>query len=358
LSVVAPERAQPRLPAPVIGPIAVRISQLCKSFHVRRGWVQTITNPLRSERMPALTDVSLEVREGEFFGLLGPNGAGKTTLFKILSTLILPDAGRAEVGGYDVKRDPVRARQFLAPVISEERSLNWRLSAFENLRIYAALQGLRGSELRARIAEVLDLVELADTGDKMVGQFSSGMKQRLLIARALLARPRILLLDEPTRALDPISARRFRRFLREEIADRQGCTVLLATHNAEEAIELCDRVGVLNRGRLLRVGSPDQLMEEYRDEDYRLWIHSDDWPRFAALARLELGVDPQGAEGDHPDWTIARLRIHGGPDRMSELIAELVRSQVRIAGAEPIHLSLADLIERIVEQNREAQADV
>jgi ABC-2 type transport system ATP-binding protein len=357
LSVIAPERVHLIAPVPT-KKVAVRISDLSKAFVARRSWSETLLHPLRAERVPALVRVSLDVQEGEFFGLLGPNGAGKTTLFKILSTLILPDAGRAEVGGYDVARNPVRVRDFLAPVISEERSLNWRLSAFENLYVFAALQGLRSREARVRIGEVLDQVELSDTGTKMVGRFSSGMKQRLLIARALLSRPRILLLDEPTRALDPISARRFRRFLREELTVRQGCTVLLATHSAEEAIELCDRVGVLHHGRLLRVGSPDQLMEEYRDEDYRLWIRTADLDRFRAVAQRRFDIDPVTEHTDEPEWTIARVRMHGGADRVTELIAELVRADVRLSRFEPVRLSLADLIERIVEQPREDEGHV
>jgi ABC-type multidrug transport system ATPase subunit len=178
------------------------------------------------------------------------------------------------------------------------------------------------------------------------------MKQRLLIARALLGRPRILLLDEPTRALDPISARRLRRFLRDELADRQGCTILLATHNTEEATEFCDRVGVLHRGELLRVGSPGQLLDEFRDHDYRLWVREADWSRFRAVAELQLDLHPEALESDDPEWRIARVRIPGGADQISEVIAELVRADVALARVEPVALALADLIERIVGRGR------
>ena len=153
--------------------------------------------------MTALDDVSLEIPQGEFLGLLGPNGAGKTTLFKMLATLILPDHGSATVEGYDVVSDPVSVRSVLTPVIADERSLNWRLTARENLDLYAVLYEVPRSERKRRVETVLANVGLEHVGEKMAGAFSSGMRQRLLIARALLARPKVLLLDEPTRSLDP-----------------------------------------------------------------------------------------------------------------------------------------------------------
>jgi ABC-2 type transport system ATP-binding protein len=147
--------------------------------------------------------VSCDVQPGEFFGLLGPNGAGKTTLFKMLATLTSPDEGWATVHGVDVMKDPRAVRRMIAPVAADERGLHWRLSALENLRLFATLYALRGSELQARIDEVLGVVGLRGAERRTVGTYSSGMRQRLLIARALLIRPRVLLLDEPTRSLDP-----------------------------------------------------------------------------------------------------------------------------------------------------------
>jgi ABC-2 type transport system ATP-binding protein len=144
----------------------------------------------------------------EFFGLLGENGAGKTTLFKILATLVIPDAGTATVTGFDILQSPNRVREVLAPVIADERSLHWRLSARENMRLFASLHGLRGAEASRRIDELLTLVNLVEAADRLVNGFSSGMKQRLLVARALLAQPAFCL-DEPTRSLGPISARSF-----------------------------------------------------------------------------------------------------------------------------------------------------
>ena len=343
----APSERQGRSsePAP-----AVVLDGLTKSFPTRRGWLETIRHPRSTQYQEVLRGVSCTVREGEFFGLLGPNGAGKTTLFKILATLILPDSGSATVAGFDVVQSSRDVRHVLSPVIADERSLYWRLTARDNLELYGALQGLGRGAASARAGELLEVVGLDDTGEKMVGSFSSGMKQRLLIARALIAYPRVLLLDEPTRSLDPVSARRFRAFLREEITGRQGCTVLLATHNAEEALELCDRVAVLSRGRLLAAGTAQSIASEMGDDRYRLWTNDPGHPGIAALSeRGVVGeVTTQGV--DESGWAVLEMDLPGGLERAAQVVAFLTEQGVAIARFEHVDLSLADLIERVVEQ--------
>jgi ABC-2 type transport system ATP-binding protein len=332
--------------------IVVDIEGLAKSFRVRRTWGQALRHPFRHETTSSLQDVTLQVYEGEFFGLLGPNGAGKTTLFKILSTLVLPDAGRASVWGHDIVEEERAVRGLLTPVLTNERSLNWRLTARENLELFATLHGLRGAELRERVDGVLQAVELTDTGRKPVGKFSSGMKQRLMIARALLSRPRVLLLDEPTRSLDPISARAFRTFLREEIAGRQGCTVLLATHNTEEALHLCDRVGVLNRGRLLSVGAPDELGRQLADERYEIWTRQPHHPAVAALVERGVARDPVVRDAEEAGWSRLEITIPGGLETAAQALDVLTCAGMAVARFEPVRLSLADLIERTVQRQQ------
>lgn len=329
---------------------AVVLDGLTKSFPARRGWLETIRHPRSTQYQAVLRGVSCSVNEGEFFGLLGPNGAGKTTLFKILATLILPDAGTATISGLDVVQDSRAVRRVLSPVIADERSLYWRLTSRENLELYGALQGLTRGASRTRAGELLEVVGLDDTGDKMVGSFSSGMKQRLLIARALIAYPRVLLLDEPTRSLDPLSARRFRAFLREEITGRQGCTVLLATHNAEEALELCDRVAVLNRGRLLAAGTAQSLARELGDDRYRLWTNDPSHPGIAALSERGVVGEITARGSDESGWTVLEMDVPGGLERAAQVVAFLTEQGVSIARFEHVELTLADLIERVVEQ--------
>jgi ABC-2 type transport system ATP-binding protein len=296
----------------------------------------------------ALTDVTWDVRSGEFFGLLGENGAGKTTLFKILATLVVPDAGEAIVNGLDVVRSPSRVREILAPVIADERSLNWRLSARENLRLFAALHSLRGAAAERRIDELLALVKLVEAADRAVSGFSSGMKQRLLVARTLLSRPSVLLLDEPTRSLDPISAREFRRFLREDVALAQGCTVLLATHNAEEAFELCDRVGVLHRGRLIAVGPTSALAREVGEDRFALWIRPAHKAAIDALVARGLISDAKISDAEEVGWSRVECDLDGGLDGAADVLAYLGSVGIQVGRCEPVKLSLADLLERVL----------
>ena len=329
---------------------AVVLEGISKSFPVRRAWGEMLRHPTHTPRAPVLQNISLAVAEGEFFGLLGPNGAGKTTLFRMLATLVLPDSGTATVGGYDVVSQSAKVRSVLAPVIADERSLYWRLTASQNLELFATLQGLRGAAVQRRVKEVLDVVGLGDTAEKIVAAFSSGMKQRLLIARALVAQPRVLLLDEPTRSLDPISARGFRTFLREEISGRQGCTVLLATHSADEVLELCTRVAVLDHGRLLATGTTTSLARDLGEERYALYTRNASHPALAALVQRGV-VGALLARGNEDGWARVDMEIAGGMERASQVVATLGEQGVVIARFERVPLPLADLIDRIVHRH-------
>ena len=327
---------------------ALRLHDLSKRFKVRRGLLATLRDPKGAPWVNAVQHVSCDVQQGEFFGLLGPNGAGKTTLFKMLATLTSPDEGWATVYGADVMRDSREVRRMVAPVAADERGLHWRLSALENLRLFATLYSLRGPTLQARVDEVLDVVGLRGAERRAVGTYSSGMRQRLLIARALLIQPRVLLLDEPTRSLDPVSARDFRQFLREQVAGPTKCTVVMATHSADEALGLCDRVAVLNKGRLLAVGPARALEREYSDDRYRVRTRSPEhatWreiERSGAINRRVVGT--LDAEG----WTVVECHVPGGADAAARVLASLTAAGVPVAGFDRMELSLADLIERIV----------
>ena len=347
---------------PVVRPtpdVVVRVDSLTKRFAIRRGWSEILRRPRGVSYATALDGVSLQVRRGELFGLLGPNGAGKTTLFKILSTLITPDGGVAMVDGCHVVRDAARVRRLLAPAIPEERSLSWRLTARQNLDVFAALHGLAGTAASHAVDEVLAATELTETGTKMVGQFSSGMRQRLLIARALLGRPSILLLDEPTRSLDPISARRFRTFLRDEVVRRRGCTVLLATHRAEEALELCDRIAVLDRGRVSAIGAPDALMRDIAGARYQVRVQARDHAAMSAVANASRGTVRVVAHGE-PDaegWVADDVEIAGGSTGAATFLGALGQRGVPVASFERVTLPLDELIERLVARSAGAPAN-
>jgi len=327
----------------------IRVEGLVKSFPVPRSWAATLRHPLRGSRVEVLRGVSLEVRRGEFFGLLGPNGAGKTTLFKVLATLVQPDAGWVEVAGVDALQSPGAVRSLLTPVIADERSLNWRLTGAENLLLFAALYGVPARDREAAAWRLLDTIGLAEAAKRMVGTYSSGMKQRLLIARALLSRPTVLLLDEPTRSLDPVSARDFRKFLREEIAGRQGCTVMLATHDADEALELCDRLAVLHRGRLVAQGTARELAGIAGEHRYRIVVpRGQEALALETLSRRGLGTFAALAVADEAGWTSLAGELPGGMPASAEVMQHLAAAGVSIGEFARIPLPLADLIERLL----------
>jgi ABC-2 type transport system ATP-binding protein len=238
---------------------AVVVRDLHRTFRKRRPMAEILRHPLtRPARVEALRGVDLTIRTGELFGLLGPNGAGKTTLLKVLCGLVLPGSGEASVHGVDVRRER-RIKPLIGLVQSDERSFYWRLTGRENLQFFGRLQGLWGDALRARMDELLEWVGMGGDADRRFGDYSSGMKQRVAIARALLTDPPLVLMDEPTRALDPVHAARTRSFIRDELMEKAGRTVVLATHNLREAELVCDRVGILARGRVREVGTPAEL---------------------------------------------------------------------------------------------------
>ena len=328
----------------------VRVVDLWKEFRAPRTMLEVLKRPLGGPPAPVLADVSLEVRAGEFVGLLGPNGAGKTTLLKILATLIVPDRGTASVVGHDVVDDPAAVRRVIAPVLASDRSLYWRLSARENLDLFAALLRIPPHESPARVTNVLEVVGLMDTGRKMVGQFSAGMMQRLLVGRALLGQPRVLLLDEPTRSLDPSAAHTFREFLREELGVRRGCAVLVATHRAEEAFELCDRVVVLSRGRVAAAGRAAELGDALLGSRYSVWTLE---PNHDAMDRALAGgrVRRLAATSDGRWWRV-ELDIDGGDDSARVVLATLIKGGMPISRFERVVAPLSDLIERAIGRSK------
>lgn len=220
------------------------------------------TKASQRDEVIALDRVSLTVESGEIFGLLGPNGAGKTTLLRLASTLLVPSAGRVRVLGYDVVRDPDPVRRRIGVVLGGERSVYWRLTARENLLYAAALHDLPAAAARERAAQLLDMVGLRERADDLVERFSTGMRQRLALARALVHNPRLLILDEPTAGLDPQAAAVMRSML-EALGRDRARTIVVATHNLVEADRLCTGVAILDRGRLLAGGAPSALKAQW-----------------------------------------------------------------------------------------------
>jgi ABC-2 type transport system ATP-binding protein len=213
----------------------------------------------RYENRTALNGISFDVRPAELFGLLGPNGSGKTTLFRILSTLMIPTAGRTVVMGCDAARDAASLRRQIG-VVFQAQSVDPKLTAYENLWHQGHLYGLRGRTLKERIGKILDRVGLADRAKERVETFSGGMQRRIELAKGLLHHPGVLLLDEPTTGLDPGARRDLWQYL-QILRDEEQVSVLVTTHLMEEA-ERCDRLAILNEGNLVALGTPAELKSE------------------------------------------------------------------------------------------------
>ena len=321
---------------------AVVMRGVTKSFRADRGlWRRLRGRPGTAPR-PVLDSVSLTVQRGEIFGLVGANGAGKTTLLKILSTVLLPEHGSVVVDGIDALAHPAQVRTRLAVVPADERALFWRISATENVRLFASMYGLRGAERDDAVRQALLLVGLGDVGQQQVGSFSSGMRQRTLIARALVTRPPILILDEPTRSLDPVTARELRRFIRDVLCNALGATILLATHSTEEAMQLCDRAALLVRGRIVATDTLQNLQAAVGGARVRVRVDAAHEARARALLHLPVDVISAAADGMVTlDATLPDL-VHA-----PVVVEALVRAGVRVAEFAPIALSLADLLESV-----------
>ncbi|WP_298669865.1 ATP-binding cassette domain-containing protein [uncultured Methanofollis sp.] len=232
----------------------------------------------------AVDHISFEVADGEIFGLLGPNGAGKTTTISMLTTLLTPTEGTAEVAGADIVRARDRVREQIG-VVFQEPALDTNLTGRENLDFHARMYGIGRTEREERIRAVLALVELSDRADALVAEYSGGMKRRLEIARGLIQHPRILFLDEPTLGLDAQTRRHIWEYIRTLNRER-GVTVILTTHYMEEADRLCDRVAIIDRGRIAVLDTPEKLKEALGGDAITLSIEGDAEPLLKALAGL------------------------------------------------------------------------
>jgi ABC-2 type transport system ATP-binding protein len=212
------------------------------------------------ESVEALKNVSFEINEGEIFGLIGKNGAGKTTLTKIIATLVQPTSGNVSVNGFDSVENDVKVRSLVGLATAEERSFYWRLTSEQNMLFFARLYGMNDREASSRITELYEQLGLTEITKRRFSDLSTGNKQRLAVARALLANPPILLLDEPTRSLDPIAAAN----MRELISSLKNVSILLTSHNLSEIEELCNRVAIISKGEIKAIGNVADLRRQHK----------------------------------------------------------------------------------------------
>lgn len=301
---------------------AIRTHDLSREFRSRR-------NPV----VRALEHVDLVVERGECFGLLGPNGAGKSTLIKILTTLLLPTAGRAEVAGFDVEKDPLAVRRRINLVSGGDTSGYGILTVRETLHLFARFYGVAGTEARRRADDLMEVVGLVEKADTRLSSLSTGTKQKLNFARGFISDPEIIFLDEPTLGLDVEASRQVRAFIARWVRERPHRTVLLTTHYMVEADELCGRVAIIDRGRILALDTPRALKRAVPEE-----------PVFS----LSIGVGASGIDGlasipgvrslshhAHPATGAIELRVIVDED---QVIGEVL-GRLKSAGHPVLHLT-------------------
>jgi ABC-2 type transport system ATP-binding protein len=331
---------------------AIQTEQLSKQFLLPRGWAALFRPGLRrrsdaTRSVTAVDDVSLTVNEGELYGLLGPNGAGKTTLIRLLCTMIVPSSGRGAIFGIDLSESN-RIRQVIGMASGDERSFYWRLSGRHNLEFFAVLYGLSEEQARRRADELLAKVDLLSHADRPFRTYSSGQKQRLSIARALLHHPRLLFLDEPTRSLDPTATLRLHDFIEQDLLRGEGMTILLTTHRLDEAARLSKRIGIMNAGRLQAQGTPDELRARLGSvASYRLHVS-------------HLAGDPASLSSDLPgrlraypgsqggSWTLD-LDDASGEAGLAELLRRIVLAGGQVLDVQREQVSLEQVFQRFTQ---------
>ncbi|HEV2864762.1 MAG TPA: ABC transporter ATP-binding protein [Pyrinomonadaceae bacterium] len=324
-------------------PAAISIEDLSKTYPPPLAGFRRVMRMKTRPAVEALRGVSISVGEGEVFGLIGRNGAGKTTLTKIIATLVQPTSGSVGVRGFDSVRDEERVRAQVGLATAEERSFYWRLTVEQNLTFFARLYGMDGALTRRRIGELLELLELGELRRRRFGELSTGNKQRMAVARSLLNSPPVLLLDEPTRSLDPLAAARMRETIGSLARGTPPATILLTSHNLAEVEELCDRVAVISRGRIRAVDTPAHLRSTSRQEE-RVRVTVADATKEQAASLLD-GVVPGAETRAQGENVVVAFTREVGDDLVDRALRALVGTGPRVVAVESERATLLDVIE-------------
>jgi len=290
----------------------------------------------------ALSDISIDVNPGEIFTLLGPNGAGKTTLIRILSGLIIPLEGSASICGYDLIADEYNARRKLGLVLGDERTFYFRLSGAQNLEFFGGLYGFRRAELRSRITASLDAVGLVDDARLQYMRYSTGMKKRLSMARALLHEPEVYLLDEPNSGVDPFSARKIREII--FALKKQGKTILLTTHDMEEAERMSDRIGFLKEGTLIKTGAVSEYKNLIAGKSCEILFRQS--PRLLNVITVNNLINRirENSPCDSIEFRDGTMRIiYNGSFEMNRVLSIISQSGLEVTKINTIEASLEDI---------------
>jgi ABC-type multidrug transport system, ATPase component len=316
---------------------AVAVENLSKTYPPAFPRLKKLLGMEVKPPVEALRNVSLEIAEGEIFGLIGRNGAGKTTLTKIIATLVQPTSGRVSVKNFDTVKDEVKVRSLIGLATAEERSFYWRLSCEQNMLFFARLYGINDTDARKKIRRLFEKLNLTKLAERRFSELSTGNKQRLAVARALLPEPPVLLLDEPTRSLDPLAAAEMRAL----VASLENVSVLLTSHNLTEIEELCRRVAVISKGEIRDIDTPARLRSKHR-QTQRVRISFTNAPEnnLNLPEKLEE-VSLENADG----FSTLSFTREADDELLGETVSRLTAQGARILDVETEKPTLLDVLE-------------
>jgi len=340
--------------------LAIEARQLVKKFPARAGTgdkqvesSDAFAQPKKRQRWPfgrkepkalftAVDGVDLQIQRGEIFGLLGPNGAGKSTTIRMLCTLLEPTSGTARINGFNVVSQANDVRRSLGTVLAGERSIYWKLSGRENLEYFAALYHIPQAVAKKRVDELIERMELKERANELVEKYSTGMRQRVAIAKALLARPPILLLDEPTLGLDPQAARNLRELIAQ--LKQEGHTILLTTHYMEEADQLSDRIGIIDTGKVIALDTPEGLKRRI-DQKEIIRLEVTGWQEYVGdklrtLSEVSNLVARRQGEADL--WEV-NLQSNNSRAVLPKLVESISQNGTRLVNMNIVKPSLEDV---------------
>ena len=334
---------------------AIDATQLVKKFPARPGTgnkTESASAPRRrrwpfGKREPkamftAVNGVDLQIKRGEIFGLLGPNGAGKSTTIRMLCTLLEPTSGTAHINGFELVKQANDVRRSLGTLLAGERSIYWKLTGRENLEYFAALYHIPATVARQRVEELIERMELKDRANELVEKYSTGMRQRVAIAKTLLARPPILLLDEPTLGLDPQAARNLRELIAQ--LKREGHTILLTTHYMEEADQLSDRIGIIDTGKVIALDTPEGLKRRIdQKEVIRLELtgwHDEIAGKLKSISGIENVTTHQQGEADL--WEV-NMQTQNSRAALPRIVEHISGNGTRLVNMNIVKPSLEDV---------------
>ena len=326
----------------------IEINGLSKRYPPQKKLFGSIGN--RNGKRWAVREVDLYVGRGELFGLIGPNGAGKTTLIKLLSTMILPTSGNVRIGGYDIKKESA-VKKIIGLATSDERSFYWRLSGRQNLKFFTALYGIHGKKAELRAEELIEQVDLKEVIDRRFHTYSTGLRQRLAIARALITNPKVVFLDEPTKGLDPRATRHLNSLIRDHLVENLGLTVFLSSHQLVEIEALCHRVAIMHRGRIRGCGTIEELRSSLGPvEQYRIEARGLKPEVSAALVAAH-----QGLVMSRPDenLTLFEFEKENGSKRMDAVIDAIRNNGGELWNLSCNPISLSTIFEKLTEETEQ-----